>query len=337
MKRILILHTGGTIGMHAMKSNEKELKLSEKAMPFLERVPELSKMARVQVKVLDNIDSSNVTPRHWESWLRILKKYYDTYDGFVLTHGTDSMAYTGSALSFALRRMEKPIVLTGSQRPLSHIRTDARDNLINAVEIACKGPPEVSLCFGNRLLRANRATKLSASDYIAFESFNFPRLANIGLEIDWAWSHLSSDEKTKPGKPAWQMNFNERVFCFKIFPGISGEILRSTVYMKACQGIVLEAFGAGNVPSHEDAVVDMIEHATELGKPVVVVSQCPHGKVDLDLYECGRRAKKAGAISAGDMTREATVVKLMHGLGLGLAGKSLREYFLKNLSGERSL
>ncbi|MDZ4676185.1 MAG: asparaginase [Oligoflexia bacterium] len=337
MKNILILHTGGTIGMVPQKDKKGALVLTKNAQHFLELVPELKKIAKIQVEVLDDLDSSNVTPTHWIKWLKTLRFHYKKYDGFIFTHGTDSMAYTGSAFSFALGQIDKPIVLTGSQRPLSVIRTDARDNLINSVEMACRGPKEVTLCFGNQLLRANRSTKFSATDYIAFESFNFPRLAQIGVEVESNWQNFSAKEIVKPGKPLWQTNFNEKVFCFKIFPGISSEILLSTINNKACEGIVLEAFGSGNVPSIDDSVLAMIRRAQQLGKPVVIVSQCPHGRVNLDLYDCGVKAKKAGAISAGDMTREAAVVKLMHSLGLGLKGSKLRAYFLKNICGERSL
>jgi asparaginase len=181
MKKILILHTGGTIGMVPGKKGEKALQPSKLHTHFLDLVPELSEIAKIKTLVLDNIDSSNVTPKHWARWIRVLKENYSRYDGFVITHGTDSMAFTGAALSFSLKKINKPIVLTGSQRPLAHIRTDARDNLINSVEMACFGPKEISVCFGNELFRANRTTKLSATDYVAFESFNFPRLAKIGL------------------------------------------------------------------------------------------------------------------------------------------------------------
>ncbi len=318
MKRILILHTGGTIGMGLKKH-------------FLDLVPEMARLAKITTLVVDNIDSSNVTPKHWIKWLGILRKNYSQYEGFIFTHGTDSMAYTGSAFSFALKQLNKPIVLTGSQRPLTHIRSDARDNLINSVEMACNGPKEVSICFGNELLRANRTTKLSATDFVAFESFNFPLLAKIGVQIKKNWPTV----KTAP--PTWAPVFDERVFCFKIFPGISGEILKATISNKSCQGVVLEAFGSGNVPSLDDSVIGMIRLAKKLNKPVVIVSQCPHGQVDLGLYQTGIDARRAGAISAGDMTQEATVVKLMHGLGLRLSGPKLQKYFNQNICGERSL
>jgi L-asparaginase len=337
VKHILILHTGGTIGMVPHKDKKGGLRPANPAYHFLELVPELKKIAKVEVQVLDNMDSSNVTPTHWIKWLKALRENYAKFDGFVVTHGTDSMVYTGAAFSFALGQIDKPIVLTGSQRPLSLIRTDARDNLINAVEMACRGPREVTLCFGNQLLRANRSTKFSATDFIAFESFNFPRLAQIGVDIDSHWEDFAPKDSVKAGKPQWISRFNEKVFCFKIFPGISGEILMTTINNKACEGIVLEAFGSGNVPSLDDTVLAMIKQALKLEKPVVIVSQCPHGRVNLDLYDCGIKAKNAGAISAGDMTREAAVVKLMHGLGQGLKGAKLRQYFLKNICGERSL
>lgn len=335
-KKILIFHAGGTIGMVSENDGSKALKPGQIGNHFLELVPQLNQIARVEVKVLDNMDSSNVTPAHWVRWMTELQKIYGDYDGFVFTHGTDSMAYTGAAFSFALERTEKPIVFTGSQRPLDRVRTDARDNLINAVEIAVRGPKEVSLCFGNELLRANRATKLSATDYIAFESFNFPHLARVGVNIDRRWENLAAGDVVPEGAPQWNLKFNQNIFCFKIFPGISGDILLDTVGARSCEGVVLEAFGAGNVPDYDDRVLAMIRRATELGKPVVIVSQCPHGNVDLELYALGVQAKKAGAIGAGDMTREACVVKLMHALGRGLKGAELTKYFSQNVCGERS-
>ncbi len=317
--------------MMPSQNDQKGLQPGQLGNHIFDLVPEISELAEVKIEILDDIDSSNVTPKHWEKWLARFKSLYNKFDGFVITHGTDSMVYSSSAFSFALGQTEKPIVFTGSQRPLTHIRTDARDNLINAIEISCRGPKEVSICFGNRLLRANRAIKLSASDYVAFESFNFPHLAKIGLEIEGV-----AEKQAKGGKPMWHSDFKEGVFCFKIFPGLSADIIRSALQSKACEGIVLEAYGSGNVPSLEPTVLNIIEDAEALKKPVIIVSQCPHGRVDLDLYECGIKAKKAGAISGGDMTREASIVKLMHGLGLGLIGKKLANYFLEDISGERS-
>ena len=337
MKRILILHTGGTIGMvPSPKSSGPSLLTKKLHSHFLDLVPELKQLAQIETLVLDNIDSSNVTPAHWAKWIKSLKTHYSKFDGFVMTHGTDTMAYTGAALSFALRHLDKPLVLTGSQRPLAHIRTDGRENLINAVELACTGPKEVTLCFGNELLRANRVTKVSATDYVAFSSFNFPLLAKIGAKIEKNWTLLPSKEKAPTGKPLWKSDFDERVFCFKIFPGISSHILNATISYEKCLGVVLEAYGSGNVPSFDLSVLEMIELAEKLGKPVMIVSQCPHGQIDLEMYEVGMKAKAAGAISAGDMTPEASVVKLMHGLGLGLRGKKLKTYLLQNICGERS-
>jgi L-asparaginase len=336
VKKILILHTGGTIGMAQSAKGDKALKPSALQTHFLELVPELKQLAEIKTLVLSNIDSSNVTPHHWVEWLAVLKGVYSAYDGFVITHGTDTMAYTGAALSFALRHLSKPVVLTGSQRPLTHIRSDARENLINSVEVACHGPREVSICFGNELLRANRTTKFSATDYVAFESFNFPLLAKMGVRIEKNWQRFSKTQTVKNGTPQWLSHFDMRVFCFKIFPGISAELLLAAICNENCRGIVLEAYGSGNMPSIDTLLIKMIAEGIKLEKPVVIVSQCPHGQVDLKLYESGIKLKEVGALSAGDMTMEASVVKLMHGLGLGLTGHKLKSYFSKNICGERS-
>jgi L-asparaginase len=336
MKRILILHTGGTIGMLPKENPSKTLLPSKLGTHFLELVPELSKLAKIKLEMLDNIDSSNVTPAHWLRWFSHLKKRYEHFDGFIFTHGTDTMAYTASALSFALKKVNKPVVFTGSQRPLMNIRTDARDNLINSVEMAVNGPPEVSLCFGNKLLRANRAIKFSSSDYVAFESFNFSELAILGVEVDCIWKSFSKKLRVAVGKPSWNLKFDESVFSFKVFPGISTEVLKAAVTSPAARGIVLEAFGSGNIPMLSNSILKVIELATTLGKPVLIVSQCPHGRVDLELYESGARALKLGAISSGDMTREAAIVKLMHCLGQNYSRNEQAAYLLKNVCGERS-
>ncbi len=300
---------------------------------LLAAIPDVQKLANVSVQILDNIDSSNVSPERWTRWIQILKKNYNQFDGFVMTHGTDTMVYTGSALSFALVKTEKPVVLTGSQRPLVDIRTDARDNLINAVELACVGPAEVSLCFGNDLMRANRATKVSATDYVAFESYNFPTLAHIGVEIEKRWDSRS----LKTGKPLWLDVFDSGVFAIKIFPGISGKILMDMVNSPRIHAFVFECFGSGNIPTDDPSVIAAISRARKLKKVVVIASQCSHGSVDLTRYECGVLAQNAGAVSAGDMTSEAAVVKLMHGLGMGFTDNALKKYFLTSICGERSV
>jgi len=329
-KRILILHTGGTIGM---VGEPHALRPAKDADYLLQTVPELQRLAHVEARLVDTIDSSNVNPEHWSRWLKVLKEHYNDYDGFVITHGTDTMVYTGAAFSLALKRTIKPIVFTGSQRPLVNIRTDARANLINAVEMACSGPTEVTLCFGNDLFRINRATKQSASDYIAFESYNFPALAHIGVDIDARWKKSGLE----PGKAQFKDRFDSGVFSIKIFPGISGEILLHMIESPRIEAFVFESFGTGNIPIIDESVLGAIRRAQKLEKIVAIASQCPHGFVDLKRYECGVKAINAGAISAGDMTRETAVVKLMHGLGQGLSGAVLKKYFLGDVCGERSL
>lgn len=328
-KKILILQTGGTIGM-VKSATDQALRPAPSGRDFLNLIPELAKLAKVVVQPVDNIDSSNVTPRHWEKWLGVFKKNYALFDGFVVTHGTDTMTYTASAFSFALGKTEKPVVFTGSQRPLGYIRSDATVNIINSVETAVRGPKQVTLCFGNQLLSAVRSTKFSSTDYVAFESFNSPHLAEIGVDYVPRW------EAAPGGKPSWKNTFNEKVFCFKIFPGISQEILHNTIHMNACEGLVLEAYGSGNIPLITDSVIQMIQDAKKLKKTVAIVSQCPHGRVDLTKYEGGRKALNAGAVSAGDMTSEATVVKLMHGLGMKLEYNELKRYMQRNICGERT-
>jgi len=330
-KRVLFLQTGGTIGMK--NTTRGFLKPLQSGHDFLALVPQLSQLAKVSFEQIDNIDSSNVTPRHWEKWLKVLKKNYNLFDGFVITHGTDTMVYTASAFSFALTNLSKPLVFTGSQRPLGVIRSDAPQNLINSLESACRGPNKVSICFGNELLLGVKATKLSATNYVAFESFNHPHLAKMGVDYESFWQ----TEQKNSSKTQWQTQFDENVFCFKIFPGINAKILIETVKNKECHGLVLEAYGTGNVPCVDDSILNVIKEAKKLSKPLIIASQCADGRVDLQKYECGQKALKLGALSASDMTTEAAVVKLMHGLGMNLKGESFKKYFLKNICGERSL
>lgn len=355
----MIFQTGGTINMISgnvvsdngkrIQGRDSDLKPATHFSPLqiLKHVPQLSQLAEIDVMLGDNIDSSNVTPRNWEKWLAQIGKVYEKYDGFVITHGTDTMVYTAAAFGFAMTGLSKPMVFTGSQKPLGDLRSDAPMNLINSVETACSSTGIVSLCFGNQLLNAMQATKLSATDYVAFQSFNTPHLATMGVDIRYTAPRYQvpfgrGGESNTPEKlqkkysapSKWQSKFNEKVFCFKIFPGISGEILMGTVRAKACQGMVLEAYGTGNVPDFDHSVLAMIREAKRLKKPVIISSQCPHGRVDLKKYDCGVQAEKAGAISGQDMTTEACVVKLMHGLGMKFQGANLRNYFQKNICGE---
>lgn len=310
MKHILIVYTGGTIGMvptengYAPRAGYLEGALREIAelrhpgMPdwdFLEMDPIL--------------DSSNIAVAEWNRIGALIAEQYERYDGFVVMHGTDTMAYTASALSFMLENLGKPVVLTGSQIPLCEIRSDGRDNLITSLLIAAdERVHEVCLCFGGKLLRGNRATKYSSDGLNAFASPNYPPLAEIGIAI----RYLDSALLPRPGgKLRLQTLQNIPIGVLKVFPGIQFELFES-IMTETLRGIVLETFGAGNIPAGNGALLPIIRRAFQHGTVVTVCSQCPQGTVSLGAYEVSGALKRAGAVSGHDMTTEAAVAKLYY-------------------------
>lgn len=330
MKRLLLLHTGGTLGM-THRDLQGALRPPEEASELLSGLPATRAIADIDVRILFNLDSSNMGIPEWQEIAAVIEAEIDRYDGFVIIHGTDTMVYTASALSFMLSNLPKPVILTGAQRPLSEIRTDARNNLISALELATMDVPEVGIFFNHSLYRGNRAKKLSIHEFDAFASPNYPALAEVGLEIA-----LNAPAIRRPaGLFRVHREFSDRVLSLRLTPGMDCELL--TPFLEgAAEVIVLEAFGAGNVPTGEKSLIPFIERATERGKLVALVSQAPSGTVDLGLYECGVLAARAGAVSCGDMTVEAACVKLMFLLGqLGSSSKVARNVAVP-LAGEIS-
>ena len=309
MKKILILHTGGTFGMVKIKPSEI-LAPNQMQERITAHVPELERVAKIDFQALFNLDSANVQPRHWQELATTIHENMDHYDGFVVIHGTDALAYSAAALSFMLQNLPRPVILTGSQRPLAEIRTDARSNLINAVELATYPIPEVCIFFGTRLFRGNRAVKTSTIDYGAFESPNYPPLAEVGLDV-----RLANDLLLTPGD-ALQLRtaISDRVVMLSFFPGLPPDNLRC-LFETPVQAIVIRGLGLGNLAVQEKSFVPLIEELTNAGKLVVITSQSYHGRVDLSRYENTQLIEAAGALDAGDMTTEATIVKLMHLLG----------------------
>lgn len=307
--------------------------------PFLKtlhrRVPELSELADVEVELFSNVDSSEMQP---ELWTRLATRLHErlrreNFAGAVVTHGTDTLAYTASALSFMLRGLPKAVVLTGSQRPLGELRSDARLNLIDAVTSALRGPKEVSICFDSHLYRGNRTRKVKVAEYDAFESPNFPVLGTLGVDATFVEGLRPSAKAKFTVRP----KLDGAVFLLKVFPGMQPDIVRGV--LSQVRGLVLEAYGAGNFPAEASlgrSLVPVFEEARERGVPVVVVSQAYRNGVDLTRYESGAAALRLGAISGGDMTPSAALVKLMHALAYEKGLAAQRRYLETSVAGERS-
>ncbi len=331
-KKVLIIYTGGTIGM---KKTEKGY---APVAGFLgDAISAISDMNSDGAPLWDLhemsplLDSSDITLKEWNKIATVIYENYSAYDGFVVLHGTDTMAYTASALSFILHGLDKPVVLTGSQIPLSEIRSDGRDNLITSLLIAADGVAnEVCLYFSGKLLRGNRAVKMSADKLVAFDSPNYPHLAEVGISVKYNRSAL-----IKPEGKAFELRpFRDiPIGVLKVFPGIQFGLFESIMTEKL-SGIVLETFGAGNIPSDSGALIPIISRAFESGTVIAVCSQCPSGSVSLGAYETSSALKAAGAVSGFDMTTEAAVAKLYYLFSLGLAVDEIKLYMEKNLRGE---
>ncbi len=327
--KVCLIFTGGTIAMD-IASNDHVLAPTDKPPDILKQVPELSEIVNIDAVFVCNIDSSNMTPKEWVRIAQAIYERWDDFDGFVVTHGTDTMAYTASALSFLLQGIDKPIVLTGSQVPLSShpiSASDARNNLINAFLVAAhENVTEVCIVFASKILRGNRATKINEFEFEAFTSFNLAPLGRIGLGIKM------NDHCIHRQKPSIRFapNLNEHVMLLKAFPGIQGDVVSTVLLERDYEGIVLEAFGAGNLPL---SLVDPVASAVRAGVAVVICTQCQVGAVEL-FYETSKKFLDVGAISALDMTPEATYTKLMWALAQTKDLKEIKYLMQKNLAGE---
>jgi L-asparaginase len=322
--RVLMLHTGGTLGMKG-----SPLEPDEFATALEASVPELSQVAQVTTEIVYSLDSSDVGPEHWSRLASLIAHHRDQFDGFVIVHGTDTMAYTASALAFALRGLDRPVILTGAQRPLASHRTDARRNLIDAVELATRDIPEVGICFDGLLLRGCRTTKSNAHDYRAFESPGCEPLARLGVDVATG-AHVRRTVETFECRP----DFDDRVIVLHVTPGVRGAVLQTLVSSDDVHGVVLAAFGSGTVPSHgEPALVDVVRDLIARGVEVMVVTESS-GEVNLDLYRNSRALRDAGAISGGKMRVEAALTKLMHGLANYSDADARRRYLTSNVAGE---
>ncbi len=328
MKRILILHTGGTFGMVPMEPDEI-LVPGNLHSEWVNQVPEITRLAEIDVEIPFNMDSSNVSIDEWNTLIGILGREMERYDGFVIIHGTDTMAYTASALSFSLLNLKKPVILTGAQRPLARLRSDARGNLIDAIQVATMDIPEVAVVFGQSVLRGNRATKSSISSYKAFISPNYPLLGKIGLNVE-----LFRENMLKPSAPfRIDGGFCDKVTALHVFPGSDPRLFYSLLDSDI-RALLLIGFGAGNLPENDRSWIPFIEKAADRGKAVFLAGSALHGRVDLELYATAQDAARAGAAGIRDMTREAALVKLMKVCAAHDEAPEIRRHFFVDRAGE---
>ena len=336
---LLLIYTGGTIGMvedaetgalHPINFNQLQVE-----------IPELKKLdCNISVESLVTpIDSSNMNIQVWKELLEILESNYDSYDGFVIMHGSDTMAYTASAVSFLLENVNKPIIFTGSQLPIGKIRTDGKENLITAIEIAAAKEngkpivPEVALYFEYSLYRANRTTKVSAENFEAFQSPNYPLLAEAGVHIKY---NLLAIRKWEDTKVIARKIINDQVASIKIFPGLRQDVFQAIANLPNLQGLIVETFGSGNVPS-DSWFSEEILKLNERGVIVLNITQCTTGNVIQGKYATGVHLEQAGVISGRDMTFEAAITKMMYLLSCDeLTFEEKKRYVDENLRGEIS-
>ena len=332
-QQVGIIYTGGTIGM---MPTEHGYAPNPKAFPeMLEKIHDVNLPGFPGYEIIctkELLDSSDIKCEHWCEIGEIIKQRYDDFDGFVVLHGTDTMAYTASALSFMLEGLTKAVVFTGSQIPLCRMRSDGIDNLVTSILVAASGEVcEVCLYFGGMLMRANRTTKSSSDDLEAFSSPNYPRLADIGTSIVYRKKFLR-------GADACEFNLvktkETRIAVIKMFPGFDKRILEAVIDSGA-KGIVIEAFGVGNIPSGE-TLAPALNSATERGIVIVVTSQCGKGKVTLGAYRAGRELLEAGVVGGLDITTEAAVTKLYYLFSKYTDTAKIKELMASDLRGEMS-
>ncbi len=338
---LLLIYTGGTIGM---KQDMKDLTLK----PFdfsqiLDEVPEIRKFAfKIDTYSFEPpIDSSDVEPSLWQDLARLIKDKYEDYDGFIILHGTDTMSYSASALSFMLDGLTKPVIFTGSQLPIGVPRTDGKENLISAVEIASAkdkdghpAVPEVCVCFDSLLMRGNRSTKVNSEVFRAFQSPNFPPLAEAGINIRYNNEYIR-----KPNDWYQSLTINTeldtRVSILKIHPGITPEVVRNILCGKDTRAIIMETYGSGNAPTR-DWFLDIVKESSAMNKIIVNVTQCLAGTVNMNIYANGKALERAGVIDGYDSTTESALAKLFYLMGKSRDNEWVKAMMSRNLKGEIS-
>ena len=336
--KVLLIYTGGTIGMNR---NPQTGALE----PFdfehlIQNVPELRQFD-IEIDTCQfqpPIDSSDMSPMRWTELSHCIADHYDGYDGFVVLHGTDTMAYTASALSYMLANLTKPVIFTGSQLPIGQLRTDGKENLINSIDAAKddKGRamvPEVGIYFGGHLLRGNRTTKQSAEEFNAFESFNYPHLVDAGVNITYHRERMLTPDWQQPMTPHYRLDNN--VIIFSIFPGIREDLIRHIIHTPNLKAVVMRTFGSGNAPQCP-WLLNALREGTRNGKVIVNISQCMQGAVEMSRYDCGYHLQEAGVISGRDATVESAVTKLMFLQARYDDPEQIRQLMQQSLQGEMS-
>ncbi len=335
---ILMLYTGGTFGMvydptgsHLVPFNFEQI---------VEKIPELNRFdfELTVIAFSKPIDSSNITPAYWAEMAEIIYKNYALFDGFVILHGTDTMAYSASALSFMMENLTKPVIFTGSQLPIGAVRTDARRNVITALEIAAAKNaegypvvPEVCIYFNNFLLRGNRAKKVESAHFDAFQSENYPYLAEAGVSIDYNYAAIASLKKQEKLNVSTAMD--TKVAILKLFPGITRGTIECTLQMDHAKGVILETYGSGNAPT-ADWFISLLKEAIQKGIYILNISQCNGGRVIQGKYATSKQLQEIGVLSGRDMTFEAGITKMMYLLAKEKSADSIKYKLTSSIRGE---
>lgn len=336
---VMLIYTGGTLGMVFEES-------AQTLVPFdfeqiLSQIPEIDKfnLNLTVISFHQLIDSANVQPSHWITMASLIEQHYDEYNGFVIIHGTDTMAYSASALSYLLEDLNKPVIFTGAQLPIGAVRTDARENLITALEIASARRdgrpivPEVCVFFSNKLLRGNRVKKIESAQFRAFESKNYPALATCGIRIDYNFNVI------KPYQPYSKLKVYKKidthVTILKLFPGINHATVKAILEIPGLRGVVLETYGSGNAET-SDWFIGLLKSAIDNGMLIYNVSQCNGGTVTQGRYETSRHLQEIGVLSGADSTTEAAITKLMFLLANHEFPADARRYLVRAIRGEMS-